>query len=207
MNCREFWSNWPPIQTGGAPPAGLSPECKQHLAVCPGCAASFERQVSLTAGLRALAAEFSHLCAPARVEARLLAQFRTRTAAAPPPARAVHRTPFFGWAAAAVLLLAAGVLLTGGRQPLSPQHPLPAAAQLASADPDEPETAESDFVPLPYAGQLPADEDMDLVRVEVPRSAMIAAGFAVSADRAAEPVEADVLLGPDGLARAVRFVN
>jgi hypothetical protein len=29
----------------------------------------------------------------------------------------------------------------------------------------------------------------------------------VSDDRVAEPVEADVLLGPDGLARAVRFLD
>jgi len=50
-------------------------------------------------------------------------------------------------------------------------------------------------------------EEVNLVRVELPRSSMIALGFTVSAERAAEPVEADVMLGLDGVARAVRFVN
>jgi hypothetical protein len=36
---------------------------------------------------------------------------------------------------------------------------------------------------------------------------MIAMGYAVTADRADERVQADVVLGSDGLARAVRFVN
>ena len=39
---------------------------------------------------------------------------------------------------------------------------------------------------------------MNLVRVEVPRSAMIALGLDVSADRAEELVEADVMLGSNG---------
>ena len=45
------------------------------------------------------------------------------------------------------------------------------------------------------------------MRVEVPRSTMMALGIAVSADRAGEPVQAEVMLGSDGLARAVRFLD
>ena len=48
---------------------------------------------------------------------------------------------------------------------------------------------------------------MNVVRVEVPRSAMEAVGIAVSPERAAERVQADVMMGSDGLARAVRFVD
>ena len=55
---------------------------------------------------------------------------------------------------------------------------------------------------------MAADEDdVNLVRVEVPRSAMIALGLDVSADRAEELVEADVMLGSNGIARAVRFLD
>jgi hypothetical protein len=36
---------------------------------------------------------------------------------------------------------------------------------------------------------------------------MIALGYAVGEDRASEPVEAEVVLGADGLARAVRFLE
>ncbi|HEV2448545.1 MAG TPA: hypothetical protein VGS58_21580 [Candidatus Sulfopaludibacter sp.] len=50
-------------------------------------------------------------------------------------------------------------------------------------------------------------DDLNVVRVEVPRSAMPAAGLPVSADRASELVEADVMPGSDGIARAVRFVS
>ena len=63
------------------------------------------------------------------------------------------------------------------------------------------------FIPLPNADRLPQDENLNVVRVEVPRSAMIALGYSVTADRAAERVRADVLMGSDGLARAVRFLD
>jgi hypothetical protein len=36
---------------------------------------------------------------------------------------------------------------------------------------------------------------------------MIALGYSVAADRASERVRADVLMGSDGLARAVRFLD
>jgi hypothetical protein len=63
------------------------------------------------------------------------------------------------------------------------------------------------FIPLPNAERIAPNEPMNLVRLEVPRSTMIALGFEVRADRAEEAVEADVLLGADGVARAVRFLN
>jgi hypothetical protein len=67
--------------------------------------------------------------------------------------------------------------------------------------------AAGDFIPLPNADRLPQDEDMNVVRVEVPRSAMIALGYSVPADRASERVRAEVVMGSDGLARAVRFLD
>jgi hypothetical protein len=67
--------------------------------------------------------------------------------------------------------------------------------------------ADGDFIPLPSASGMEPGEEVNLVRVELPRSSMIALGFTVSAERAAEPVEADVMLGLDGVARAVRFVD
>jgi hypothetical protein len=41
----------------------------------------------------------------------------------------------------------------------------------------------------------------------VPRSTLVALGIAVNPDQASERVEADVLVGADGLARAVRFLD
>ena len=79
---------------------------------------------------------------------------------------------------------------------------------LAGGDSYDPETAAADgFIALPNAAQLTPDEEVDMVRVELPRSSMIALGYPVRADQASENVEADVVLGADGLARAVRFVD
>jgi hypothetical protein len=65
----------------------------------------------------------------------------------------------------------------------------------------------TEFLPLTY-GHLPLT-DAYVVRIEVPRSALVAFGLA-SADMPAasdEMVDADVIVGVDGLARAVRFVH
>jgi hypothetical protein len=50
-------------------------------------------------------------------------------------------------------------------------------------------------------------EGVHLVRVELPRSALASFGIPVNADRAGGRVKADVLLGEDGTARAIRFVR
>jgi hypothetical protein len=67
--------------------------------------------------------------------------------------------------------------------------------------------AESGFIPLPNAAQIGPNEEVNLVRVEVPRSAMIALGYDVKPEEATESVQADVMLGTDGMARAVRFLD
>jgi hypothetical protein len=63
------------------------------------------------------------------------------------------------------------------------------------------------FMPLAYAGPINLQDGGQLVRVELPRSAMLSMGLPVNMDRYSERVKADVLLGADGLARAIRFVQ
>ncbi len=75
-------------------------------------------------------------------------------------------------------------------------EPAEAAAELAT-----------DFVALPYATQLRPDEMAKIVRVRVPRSALVRYGLPVSGERIGEPVNADFVLGEDGMARAVRLVQ
>jgi hypothetical protein len=67
--------------------------------------------------------------------------------------------------------------------------------------------ATSEFIPLPYGDDALIGESSRIVRVEMPRSALRMAGFNVAQERANERVQADVLLGADGLAHAVRFVR
>lgn len=64
-----------------------------------------------------------------------------------------------------------------------------------------------EFIALPYGDDALIRERATVMRVEMPRSAMRLVGFPVAEERANEKVMADVLLGPDGLARAVRFVD
>jgi len=45
------------------------------------------------------------------------------------------------------------------------------------------------------------------VRVELPRSALASFGMPVGAEPAGGRVKADVLLGEDGVARAIRFIR
>ncbi len=71
---------------------------------------------------------------------------------------------------------------------------------------DEGEIA-TDFLPLTDASNLSAEDGGQLVRVELPRSALLTFGLPMNIERADEPVKADVLVGQDGMARAIRFVR
>jgi hypothetical protein len=63
------------------------------------------------------------------------------------------------------------------------------------------------FVPVPAAAGLPQFESGVIVRVALPVTALPSYGVDISPASSDHPVEADVLLGQDGLARAIRLVN
>jgi hypothetical protein len=65
----------------------------------------------------------------------------------------------------------------------------------------------TEFFALVDEEQLDSLESLQVVRVELPGSALLAVGLPVDASMASEPVKADVVLGHDGLARAIRFVR
>ncbi len=63
------------------------------------------------------------------------------------------------------------------------------------------------FFALPFSdGALPLDQAL-VIRVDLPGSALELAGLPVEENRRNGRVRADVLLGADGLARAIRFVE
>ncbi len=65
----------------------------------------------------------------------------------------------------------------------------------------------TDFLPLSdESGGAPLDSGR-VVRVELPRSALVSMGLPVNMEHTGELVKADVLLGEDGVARAIRFVR
>jgi hypothetical protein len=71
--------------------------------------------------------------------------------------------------------------------------------------PAEPEEIVTGFFPLMESP--PPFERGLLVRMTVPASTMRALGLPVGEDHLSDPVQADVLVGQDDLARAIRFVS
>ena len=65
----------------------------------------------------------------------------------------------------------------------------------------------TDFMALGYLSPATLQDGGQIVRVELPRSALVNFGLPVNMDRGHEKVKADVLLGVDGLAHAIRFVQ
>ena len=65
----------------------------------------------------------------------------------------------------------------------------------------------TEFLPLSYGSDLSQLDNGQVVRVELPRSVLQSFGIPINAERAGERVKADVLLGHDGVARAIRFIR
>ena len=84
----------------------------------------------------------------------------------------------------------------GARRPPSPRA-------VAAAEPE----VTTEFFPLAHGGGLASGEGGHIVRVELPRTALASFGLPVNVETAGGRVRADVLLGEDGTARAIRFVR
>ena len=65
----------------------------------------------------------------------------------------------------------------------------------------------TDFLPLGDMNPASLQDGGQIIRVKLRRSALVRFGFPVNMDRYNENVKADVLVGVDGLARAIRFVQ
>jgi hypothetical protein len=65
----------------------------------------------------------------------------------------------------------------------------------------------TEFMPVGYMSVSNLQEGGQIVRVEVPRSKLVSFGLPVNMERSHEKVKADILVGVDGLARAIRFVQ
>jgi hypothetical protein len=213
MNCQEFWDHLP--QRGH----DITEVQAAHLAECAACNTQWGPHRALAAGLRSMAEEWRKVEAPPRVEAGLMAAFRSQSGFQ--VRRAFQRswwTPVFAWAAAAAAMITLAAALVHGYRPApvkpgtvaAPRHTAQPVVQMATlmVDPDDDSAVLGEgFVRLPNAQRIEPNEDFNVVRVEVPGSAMIEAGISLSEDRAAEKVLADVALASDGTPRAVRLVS
>ncbi len=78
---------------------------------------------------------------------------------------------------------------------------------LVPATPAETQEVVTHFVSLGYGNAFDLQDGVQMVRVDLPRSALARFGLPMNMDRADERIKADVLVGADGLARAIRFVQ
>jgi hypothetical protein len=67
--------------------------------------------------------------------------------------------------------------------------------------------ARNDYFPLTYLVSSTAMESGTVVRIELSRSALISLGLPMSVEHANELVKADLVVGDDGVARAIRLVQ
>lgn len=178
--------------------------------------------------LRALAVEGLPREAPPAVEQRLLDAFRRKQ-----QARWWRVTRFAGAMAGAGVAAGLAVMYWIPSQPPKPEARMivpappavvasaPAPAALAprkvarrtvrlprpQAPPSAVPEVATKFYALPDADIFAPVEDATVIRVQLPRSAMRMVGLPVNEDRASERIRADIVLGQDGIARAVRFVQ
>ena len=150
--------------------------------------------------------------APEEVEARLLAAFRKRrgrrklkTVALATLAVAAAITLFFARPQPKPKQVAP---MPGRQQPIAvAAAPVPGPKVTPKARPikRQPREIVTEFFPLMDAP--PPFERGELLRVTVPASTMRQVGLPVNEDRLNDRVYADVLVGQEGLARAIRFVS
>jgi hypothetical protein len=167
--------------------------------------------------LRALAEQDREREAPEDVETRLLVAFRRRRFR-----RKLKTVALASLAAAAGLTI---FFVAGSKERTKPVAPAVVSQQLVAAAPTPVESAVppapklrparrvtrqpreivTEFFPL--LDVAPPFERGELLRVTVPASTMRRVGLPVNEERLSERVYADVLVGQEGLARAIRFVS
>jgi hypothetical protein len=167
--------------------------------------------------LRALSEHDASREASPEVEARLRAQFQSRKRRG-----AWRRAAAWTIAAAAAAMVV--FFVAADRRPPTPAPIHEAVTQAVAVQPEvartaaavittrrargpvtRPQEVVTDFFPL--MDPAPPFERGQLLRVELPASAMQMVGLPVREDRLADPVQADVLVGEEGLPRAIRFVG
>lgn len=229
MTCRDFEELVRDLAANRATPSAAS-EAVQHSASCAHCAERLEQEQHFTTALRAIASE--EVSVPPAIEGHLRAAFR-ESLAKPARVRRAGLATVGIWAAAALAAAVALLFVGLGRRHTAPPE---VAAVQPNVEPEKPaqltqsrqvpaevpirrvrttsrsrrrpaadRTVVTDFFPLAYGAQLPSSGQ--IIRVKLPRSALLSFGVPVDAQALDQRVQADVLMGDDGLARAVRFVR
>ena len=220
MNCREFES----LSRDMGRNQGISEDVCQkalaHVESCTRCRERLDDEKTLSARLHLLAASMERERAPAELETILISTYRQRMSS-DRPSLSIPSHSSYQWVwrtgrslmevAAVILLFAVSLqlLLTLPPSLLPTYTEEPAKGSVVTPRGGESPLAEltTDFIPLVPCVGLDCFEGGQLVRVAMPRLALIFLGLPMNEQLAQEPVTADVLIGGDGVARAIRFVR
>lgn len=200
----------------------------EHSAHCELCAQRMEDATALVEASELARESVRGEETPAPVEAALLAAFREHHRS-----RSWRRT--FEWAsvgaAAAVLLIflwtaggrskgqpssapaknsssESGLPMDAKASPVSQQGGAAPAVDAAVADTSVRETyAASDFVPVPFAGGIAADDPGMVMRVQLTKESLAQLGYPVAETPDEDLILADVLMGEDGWPRGVKLIQ
>lgn len=175
-------------------------ELESHLSRCEDCRNRLAEQTRLSGLLADIAAGSTP--ASAGIPAGLAQEFRRRQVAH----TMRQRVRWAGAAVAASIVIAVGLsthfgFLVGRTKQHLQTAVLPSPpSQVLSAHTTQ-------FMPLPFARPFRRDEQVTMYRVQMPEAALTSFGLPIDGQRANTGVVADVLVGQDGIARAIRFVE
>lgn len=188
MNCHDYEDAILDLARGVVVDAEGEDALRAHARGCPACAARLQHQIDVTAALCALADADSGEQAPSSMESRLLDRLAVSSASAGP-------TAWRRWLAiAAVFIAAVGGAI--GWLAWDRMAAIPPAPQVAAG---------TDFIAWPGAAALPAFESGQLLRTELPASVLPLLGITAAHVSPDGRVAADLLIGQDGMVRAVRL--
>jgi hypothetical protein len=225
MDCTQFREVLHELERPGAEGDALCERALAHAESCSDCAAQLTEMEALSFSLRQLADVSAEAQAPARLETLLLAEFRREKSAT--ASRGV-RWQLAAFGIAAAVLLALGLSLhrqhlvtppgvnsahssvqTAATAPDSSAATKTSAAAVdgsthaAVADDAEYATA---YMPLPYAYDPSELEGAAVVRVVLPRAALVSYGLPVEGMGVRDQVTADMVISQDGTPQAIRLV-
>ena len=213
VNCREFEGALVEMARGTSDEL---PGLGAHLAICGACRKTLDAQRRLSAAASALASEAERFATPPGVEQVLRAELASM--------RGGRRRRFVygvvGGAIAASLAVwwwmaerpAPMVVVASNAVPEVATVVAQPATQKQARKPRRPAirpaaTPEQPFIAIPYTLPLEPYERADVMRMDLPVSALIAAGLPMSMMDPGARVQTDVLVGQDGRARAIRLIS
>jgi hypothetical protein len=235
MSCSNFRIVILQVMRGEAVDDAVRQDALVHARFCDACSNYLAKSQDLTEALAAIAASGRSVEAPPSVEERLLSAFRAGSPVTRSTGSTSLKVSWMvGLAAAAVILTigAIGWRLVNKSRKVAPTsiavdsrsvRVLPApdstlvppveqnrrqSTRPASRKPQVVSSGTEDlqgFLPLPTDGDSGRHETVAMVHIQLQPAALEALGIPRAEVNSARPITADVLIGDDGMAQAIRF--